>query len=94
MTAKDVRAAIEAELRDIQTSRGLRLPGLTDNTRPIGDIDEFDSYLGQDATANILIALDGAPKMKCPFSSKRNGKYLTLREITIAFCRHLNIRGM
>jgi len=43
LTKAEIRAAIEKVLRQAQAAGGHACPELTDATKPIGDLDDFDS---------------------------------------------------
>lgn len=50
MTKIEVRAALERVLRQVQSASGRAFTGIDDASKPIGDLEGFDSLTGLEAT--------------------------------------------
>jgi hypothetical protein len=76
-----IKKALVAVLEEVQAAGGHELPSLDDTSKPIGDLDGFDSLLAVEAT----VLLEG--KLGCkladgtPFISADGKKALKLSEI-------------
>lgn len=83
MQAKtQTRAAIEKVLRQVQAASGRECPNITDTTKPIGDLDDFDSLMAVEATVLLeqelgVTLADGTPFI----SSTGKKRALTVAEI-------------
>jgi hypothetical protein len=87
MTRTEVRNAVVAELVNVQVAIGCPPPTITDMTRPIGDLEKFDSQIAEDTTATILARLGAPDQTKSPFTMREDGSYLRLDRIVNHFCR-------
>jgi len=85
MTKAEVRSIVVAELLAVQEAIGCGPPVITDETRPIGDLDKFDSQLAEDTTATILRKLGAPDDTKSPFTMREDGKYFTLDRVVDHF---------
>jgi hypothetical protein len=94
VTRADIRRAVVEALLEVQESIGQPVPRLTDATRPIGDLPQFDSQLAEDTTATILAALGAPPDTKCPFTKKRDGQCLTLGQSVDFLCEALGVHAV
>ena len=50
-TKTEIRAAVEKVLKAVQQMSGRQCPPITDATKPIGDLEGFDSLSGVEATS-------------------------------------------
>ena len=87
MNKVDVRHIIVAELVNVQVAIGYPVATIEGGTRPIGDLEKFDSQVAEDTTATILARLDAPADTKNPFTVREDGGYLTLDRIVDYFCR-------
>jgi acyl carrier protein len=82
LTKTQIRSTIEKVLRQVQAASGRPCPGITDRTKPIGDLDEFDSLMAVEASVlleqelNVTLA-DGTPFV----SATGRERALTVAEI-------------
>lgn len=84
-TKQDVHAIVLEELVRFQLAIGCEPPEITDETRPIGDLEKFDSQVAEDTTATILGRLGASAETKCPFTMREDGDYLRLAKIVDCF---------
>jgi hypothetical protein len=57
-TKSEIRGAVESVLKLVMKTSGRHCPPLTDTTKPVGDLEEFDSLLGLEATVALEQVLD------------------------------------
>jgi acyl carrier protein len=82
LTTTQIRAAIEKVLRQVQAASGRPCQAITDATKPIGDLEEFDSLMAVDATVLLEQELAVALAEGTPFTSPTGRKRaLTVAEI-------------
>ena len=82
LTKKQIRAAIEKVLRQVQAASGRECPDITHTTKPIGDLDEFDSLMAVEATVLLEQELNITLAEGTPFISATGRKRaLTVAEI-------------
>ena len=77
----EIRAAVIAALSTVQTSGGRPPPSMKDDTKPIGDIDAFDSLSGVEATILIEQRLGCTLSQGSAFVSADGKKALTISGI-------------
>jgi acyl carrier protein len=78
----EIRAAIEKVLRRVQAAGGRACPAITDATKPVGDLDEFDSLMAVEATVLLEAELNVTLAAGTPFVATTGGKRaLTVAEI-------------
>lgn len=92
MNRDDVRSIVIAELVEVQKAIGCPVPTITDSTRPIGDLEKFDSPVAEDTTASILAKIGAPAETKCPFTMREDGQYLTLGRVVDHFCRAAGLK--
>jgi acyl carrier protein len=80
MTKTQIRAAAEKVLRTVQAASGLPCPPITDATKPIGDLANFDSLMAIEATVLLETELGVTLDNETPFISNTGKK----RALTIA----------
>ena len=81
-TKTQIRAALEKVLRSVQASSGRACPAITDATKPIGDLDAFDSLMAVEATVLLEGELNVTLAEGTPFVSAAGTKHaLTVAEI-------------
>src|SRR5262245_26757143 len=73
-TKTQIRAALEKVLRQVQTVSGRPCPDITDTTRPIGELDAFDSLMAVEATVLLEQELNVALAEGTPFISTTGRK--------------------
>jgi acyl carrier protein len=82
-----IRAALEKVLREVQGSSGRVCPDVTDGTKPIGDLDAFDSLMADEATVLLEQELKVKLAEGTPFvSSIGRKRALTITEIVDRIC--------
>jgi hypothetical protein len=91
MTKAEVRSIVVSELMNVQVAIGCTPPVITDATRPIGDLEKFDSPIAEDTTATILARIGAPADTKTPFTIREGGQYLTVDRIVNHFCRAAGI---
>lgn len=74
MRTQQIRAALEKVLRDVQLASGRPCPDLTDDLKPVGDLEDFDSLLAVEATVLLEQALDCKLAEGTPFISETGRK--------------------
>lgn len=82
LTKTQIRAAIEKVLQQVQTASGRTCPKITDSTKPIGDLDGFDSLMAVEAT--ILVEQELGVTLEnntTPFTSGGSKRALTVAKI-------------
>jgi acyl carrier protein len=80
LTKTQTRAAIEKVLRQVQAVSGRDCPDITDATKPIGDLDAFDSLMAVEATVLLEQELNVTLAEGTPFISTTGRK----RALTVA----------
>lgn len=81
MTQQQIAAAVLDVVRDVQKLSGRTWKGLRDDEKPIGDLDEFDSLLGVEATVLIENKIGFRLNLNTVFVSADGKRALTVREI-------------
>jgi hypothetical protein len=76
-----VKAAVVAVLNQVQATCGRECPHITGRTKPIGDIEGFDSLLAVEATVILEQALGCPLADGTPFLSADGTKALRVDEI-------------
>lgn len=79
-------AAISDVLSSLQALSGLPSTDISESTRPIGDLDEFDSLCGVEATAVLADRLGIEIPGVSAFVSKDGTSALSVSEIADAVC--------
>ena len=92
MTRDFIRECVFARLAEAQVCSGRPAPMLGDKTRPIGDLEGFDSPLAEDVTALILTDIGAPANTKCPFTERQDGRCLMLRHVVDRFCTAVNVK--
>ena len=92
MTRSEVRSIVIAELVAVEQAIGCPVPTITDSTRPIGDLEGFDSQVSEDTTATILGNLGAPPETKNPFTLRDGQHHVTLDRIVDYFCRAAGVK--
>ena len=78
----NIRDALVNVLRQVQAASGRACPDVTDEMRPIGDLDSFDSLLAVEATVLLEEALECTLDDGTPFISATGRKRaLTISEV-------------
>jgi acyl carrier protein len=80
MSRDDIRGHVYAVLSAIQTDSGLERPSLTDDTKPLGGLPDFDSLATVDAEVRLSEAL-GVELDHVPFVSPVTLQAQTIGEI-------------
>jgi acyl carrier protein len=80
LTDTQLRVAIEKVLREVQTISGRDCPRLADATKPIGDLDAFDSLTAVEATVLLELELNCKIAQGTPFISASGKRALTVAE--------------
>jgi hypothetical protein len=80
LTDAQLRAAIEKVLRDVQATSGRECPRLADASKPIGDLDAFDSLTAVEATVLLELELNWKIARGTPFISESGKRALTISE--------------
>lgn len=86
MDVQQVRSAVIETLREIQSQSGRRIAPIGDNTRPIGDLEGFDSLNAEEA-ATMLCERLGVEIEDNPFITRSDARPLRVREIVVRLCR-------
>ncbi len=82
LTKTQIRSAVEKVLRQIQTTSGRECPEITDATKPIGDVDGFDSLMAVEATVLLEQELRCVLSEGTPFISVTGRtRALTIAEV-------------
>lgn len=82
MTNKtEIRAAVEKVLRQVQAASGRSCPAITDRTKPIGEIAEFDSLMGEEATMMLEVELGCSLGKESAFVSTDRTRALKVSEV-------------
>lgn len=79
-TRAQIRAAVEKVLREVQATSGRPCPRIADDTRPIGDLDSFDSLMAVEATVLVEAELKCTLAQGVPFISATGTRALTVSE--------------
>jgi len=79
-TKTQIRAALERVLRQVQAASGRSHPHITDRTKPIGDLEEFDSLMAVEASVLLEQELSVTLAEGIPFISATGRK----RALTVA----------
>ncbi|MDO8589244.1 MAG: acyl carrier protein [Armatimonadota bacterium] len=93
MQPREIESVIVAVLRDIQTTSGRQWTELNQESRPLGDLDGFDSLSGVEVTVAI------EQKLGCKFDTdsiftSEDGKHaLNLKQIGERICKMLGSKG-
>jgi hypothetical protein len=83
-TPTEIRTALEKILQQIQAAGGRPCPVISDSTKPIGDLEDFDSLLGVEATVLLEQELGCTLAAGTPFmSAKSSPRALTVAEIVV-----------
>ncbi len=92
MTRQQVTAAVNEAIRQVQVMSGRKMGAIRSNTRPIGNLDGFDSLSGIEATV-ILAGLIGQdfPDNYNPFVFDTDRRAATLDEIVQNVCARVGV---
>lgn len=92
MTRNEVRRIVVEELLQVHEAIGGSWVSIVSATRPVGDLEGFDSQVAEDTTATILGKLGADANTKCPFTSKEDGQYLSIERVVDCFCQAAGVR--
>jgi acyl carrier protein len=74
LTKTQVQAAVEKVLHDVQAKSGRPCPKITSATKPIGDLEDFDSLMAVEATVLLEKELNSTLDSGTPFVSTAGRK--------------------
>jgi len=80
LTDAQLREALEKVLRQVQITSGRDCPQIGDATKPIGDLDAFDSLTAVEATVLLELELNCKIADGTPFISASGKRALTVAE--------------
>lgn len=86
MDKQDVVAEVIQAVRRVQQASGRPVGDIGTNTRPVGDLDEFDSLNGLEAVIVLSEALDYELPSDIPFVRRDTREGLTVGEIADVIC--------
>jgi hypothetical protein len=89
MTDADIRRALVEVLANIQLQSGRPVPELTDDLRPLLDLEGFDSLNAEEALV-ALIAYLGFEFRHNPLLAQRGRRKLTIAEIVKAISNDMS----
>ena len=82
MNRQQIREKLVEVLRDIQVQGGYAAPEITDETRPLEDLEGFDSYLGVEVTSDVSRKFGiSIPVGENVFKAKGVARPLALNEV-------------
>jgi hypothetical protein len=90
MTEADIRRALIEVLTNIQVQSGRPVQELTDDVRPLLDLEGFDS-LNAEEVLMALTTILGYPFRRNPLFADRGRRKLTVAEIVSAIAREMNL---
>ena len=91
MVASEVRVKVIGVLQEIQTLSGRGNSPITSQTRPIGDLEGFDSLNGEEATVLLEAELGCELKENVFITENGRRRALTVDEIVSRLCHLLGL---
>jgi acyl carrier protein len=94
MQAKEIESVIVGVLREVQTSSGREWTDLRPESRPIGDLEGFDSLSAIEVTVGIEQKLGCKFEIESIFTSDDGKRALNLKQISDRIARTLGSQGL
>ena len=94
MQAKEIESVIVGVLREVQTTSGRRWTDLNPESRPLGDLDGFDSLSAVEVTVAIEQKLGCKFDGESIFASEDGKRALSLKQIAEWVGKMLGSKGL
>jgi acyl carrier protein len=94
METKEIESVIVAVLREVQTISGREWADLGPESRPVGDLDGFDSLSGVEVTVAIEQKLECKFEIESIFTSDDGKRALNLKQISDRVSNILASKGL